>query len=199
MTNNKPPAYILCGGDSSRMGEDKARQQIGDAALVQHVARQLAPWCASVTLVAQSAGAYDDLGLTTIGDRAPGLGPLGGLDTAMQHRLDTHGSGWLLLAACDTLMRDSGDLSRLEPTHDTSHAVAWRGDYWHPMPGRYHTDLTPLVGGLLANGERRFQALLNHEQVCASPLPISDGEAPPTLNLNTPRDLAQARKMLGDG
>lgn len=81
----RPVAYVLAGGKSRRFGSDKARAVVHHQPFLLHVARQLAPLCESVWVVAQRAGQYEDLGLATLGDLAPGSGPLAGLQTALSH------------------------------------------------------------------------------------------------------------------
>jgi len=197
------PAYILCGGRSSRMGEDKARIDLAGQALVQRVARQLAPLSRDVFLVAQEAGRYDDLGLASLGDRTPNLGPLGGLSTALHHRQETFGRGWITLAACDTLLCEPKYLQILidqaASSEKESLACAWRDTYWHPMPGRYHSDLIPTVDQLLSENILAFQALLNDKGVGACEIPCDESGGPSKLNLNTPQDIEAARKMFGHG
>src|SRR4051794_14706591 len=79
---NTFPAYILAGGQSQRFGSDKARAPLDGKPLIVHVAESLKPIASSVTVVAKDFGEYDDLGLVSIGDLQPGLGPMGGLLTA---------------------------------------------------------------------------------------------------------------------
>src|SRR5437879_3536860 len=91
------PVYILAGGKSRRFGSDKARAILDGKPLILHVADALRPIASSLTVVADISGKYDDLALTTITDLQPGLGPLGGLFTA----LNDCRHPWLLLAPCD--------------------------------------------------------------------------------------------------
>ena len=96
--------YILAGGQSSRFGRDKARvmvhsgEEISAIALIVHVSRRLSKRADRLTVVAETAGKYADLGLATLGDVVVGCGPIGGLQTALQH---VRQPGWLLLVACD--------------------------------------------------------------------------------------------------
>src|SRR4051812_40718043 len=91
------PAYILAGGKSERFGSDKARAVLEGKPLVVRVAESLMPIASSVTVVAREDDQYGDLELRTVGDLQPGLGPMGGLLTALT--LDA--GPWVLIAACD--------------------------------------------------------------------------------------------------
>lgn len=192
-TTPQTPAYILAGGRSVRFGSDKARALVGGEPLIRRVADGLAPVAGPITAVAQQADAYADLGLATIADTAPDRGPVQGLLTALLHRLETAGPGWLLLAACDMLPADAIGYTALIDARGTvpnpTLAIARRTDRWHPMPGLYHTALLPLVAAYLADDGRSFQGLLNKPDSHAIAPP--GGDTPPTYTLHatTPDDL----------
>jgi molybdopterin-guanine dinucleotide biosynthesis protein A len=82
------PVYLLAGGRSSRFGSDKARAELAGVPLILRLAHQVEPVASPLVVVADRRDKYLDLGLTTIADALPGLGPLGGLLTACGR------SGW---------------------------------------------------------------------------------------------------------
>ena len=135
-----PPAYILAGGRSTRFGSDKARAVLSGVPLLLRQARHLELRGHRVTVVASHTGAYDDMGLTTIGDIEPERGPVGGLRTALRNVAD----GWLVLTCCDLLtlsdarLRMLSEHAREEPRPP---AAVFREDRWQPFPGLYHTAL----------------------------------------------------------
>ena len=88
---------VLAGGRSSRFGTDKALAPLDGRALAAHVADALRAACDEVFAVGGDEAALTDLGLRYLDDELPGLGPLGGLVTALAHA--TH--DWVFLAACD--------------------------------------------------------------------------------------------------
>lgn len=89
-------AYLLAGGASRRMGADKALLELGGVPMVVRTARLVAPLVAAVIVVGPPER-FAPLGLAAIADRQPGLGPLGGIATALAH---TH-CDWNLVLACD--------------------------------------------------------------------------------------------------
>jgi molybdopterin-guanine dinucleotide biosynthesis protein A len=123
---------ILCGGHSSRFGSDKARAEVDGVPLISAVARALAPWCSRVLAVADVPGKYADLGLETIADLQPHLGPVGGIGTAL-------GQGdepWLLVSPCDLVRPQSAwfaDLARAAQPGRRAAAVHHAGR-WQPLP-----------------------------------------------------------------
>ena len=75
-------AFILAGGTSERMGQDKALLELGGAPMVTRMERLAQPYVASVAIVAPQER-YAQLGLHIVPDRWPGAGPLGGIATAL--------------------------------------------------------------------------------------------------------------------
>lgn len=76
--------FVLAGGRSSRMGQDKALLEVAGKPLVKFVGASVARVLDTVTLVG-SAAKYGELGLPIIEDIHPGLGPLSGIHTALKH------------------------------------------------------------------------------------------------------------------
>ena len=74
--------FVLAGGRSRRMGQDKARLLWDGVPLVVHQWKRLE---ALVPGAAVIGGDYRDLGLREVVDGYPGEGPLGGILTALGH------------------------------------------------------------------------------------------------------------------
>lgn len=186
------PAYILAGGQSRRFGSDKARAAFDKKPLIAQLAEQLSTCLNPVVVVAESAGKYDDLGLTTIADDRPGQGPLGGLATALHHRQATLGPGWCFVAACDTVAEslDTVDLlaNHLKPMRS---AVVFRRQYWEPLWACYHTDALPHARVALGHDNRSMQRFLNHLPGALA-LPDPGNSFP--RQANTPAELAALKK-----
>jgi len=177
------PVYILAGGRSRRFGSDKARALLQGKPLILHVAEALRPFASSITAVADTAGKYDDFGLRTIADLRPGLGPLGGLASALAHC----GESWLLLTACDLPgIAQPWIETLLSANRDTRQVVAFRSDRWQPMPALYHQSITALVGEQIQRDRLAFQCLLDRASSAAQPLPH---DWPATAGVNTPQEL----------
>jgi molybdopterin-guanine dinucleotide biosynthesis protein A len=73
--------FVLAGGRSSRMGVDKALLGLGTENLLQRAVRSVAALCPDVIIVGDPVR-YGGFG-TTVADRVPGCGPLGGIHTAL--------------------------------------------------------------------------------------------------------------------
>lgn len=88
--------FVLAGGQSSRMGRDKALLPWKGSTLIQSVAHEVFVATGSATLVG-SPEVYGKLGFPVIPDRIQGCGPLGGLHAA----LSAQAAEWNLVVACD--------------------------------------------------------------------------------------------------
>lgn len=88
--------FVLTGGQSRRMGRDKALLSHRGMPLALWVARELEPVATRVRLVGR-ADRHGGLGLPVVEDIRPGLGPLAGLEAA----LTAAETPWILLVACD--------------------------------------------------------------------------------------------------
>ena len=91
--------YVLAGGGSTRFGRDKALAEIDGKPMVLRMRELLANVTGGVNVVA-ARGKYSNLGVTTLTDRWPGEGPLGGIITALS-ATEKSGVEWNLLVGCD--------------------------------------------------------------------------------------------------
>ncbi|HEX7010205.1 MAG TPA: molybdenum cofactor guanylyltransferase [Phycisphaeraceae bacterium] len=187
------PVYILAGGKSSRFGSDKARAVLEGQPLILRLAQALKPWAQRLTVIADQPGKYDDLGLTTIADRTPGLGPLGGVWTALldaqQHQ--PHQPCWTLVAPCDLLIIKPAWVEVLLAHRQAdAEAVAFGDGRWQPLPGLYHTALARRIQQQIERGELALHRLLDESRAVAAPLPA---DWPTLFQANTPQDLARYR------
>lgn len=176
---------VLAGGAGRRMGRDKAFVEVDGGPLVLRVASQLAAWADRVLVAGGDAPRLAALGLEVVPDARPGEGPLMGI------------AGALAAARTDLVLFAPCDLPEVPPAlvaallaaaragGDGAVAVAADGRA-HPLLAVYHRRLRPLVERLLATGERRARALLDHADLARVPIP--PGAEP--RNLNTPADVA---------
>lgn len=97
MSNPNVSAIILAGGQSRRMGRDKAFLELDGKPLIAHVIERVTRVCTDAMIIANDAPAYARFGLPVIGDVYPGKGSLGGIYSGLQA---AH-TPYVLAVACD--------------------------------------------------------------------------------------------------
>lgn len=175
------PAYILAGGKSSRFGSDKARATVGadGRPLIRRIADALGP-SAQPIAIAEREGKYLDLGLETIGDVNPGLGPMAGLQTALHHCKQP----WLLLLSCDLLrLRPEWITQLASARREDLDIVAYRDRYWEPLCALYNARLRSDVDRRIHDRSLAMQSLLDSARTEPLVRPAEWAQA------NTPEDL----------
>jgi molybdopterin-guanine dinucleotide biosynthesis protein A len=181
--------YILAGGQSSRFGSDKARALVEGRPMICRLAESAARCAVEVMVVAQQSGQYGDLGLRTIADLQPGLGPIGGLETALADAA-ARDVPWALVLSTDLvgfepdwlrLLRDGGGAKK--------HAVAFRGEHVEPLCALYRPEALPQVRHFIAGGGRALYRLLELLDTAYLPLPA---DWPALAHVNTPEELERA-------
>ena len=140
MSTSKPfSALILAGGQSSRMGQDKALLQLNGQSLLAHMQQLALAAGASEVLISRNQPGF-------IQDASGQFGPLAGILAALEHCTSSH----LLVLPIDTPRLDATSLKLLLQKADgyvatiKSGVVTFRDGAW--------TGATP--GGLIRGPQR---------------------------------------------
>ena len=188
------PVYILAGGRSSRFGSDKARALLGGEPLIARLAREIEPVALSIAVVADAEDKYADLGLRTIADRRPGLGPLGGIETALVDAQNPPKSNveLAIIFSCDLTVIRPAWIELLAAAGRTDALVAAfveSGGRRHPFPGLYHVGLLAAAQRQLNEGRLAVHRLIESVGHVDVPVP---GDWPDVAQINTMEDLKRA-------
>lgn len=174
-------AILLAGGESRRMGRDKARLPWGDVTLIEHVHRQLSEHFEEVILASGTAERYVELGLMGMPDAAGIPGPMAGVIAGLRAaRLSL-----CYLHPCDApTVEPNAVRALLAALEDDLDAATPSGNFPEPL-GALYRRLPALQAfeDAAANGEFALRAGLVRLRV------VSCAEVPPPANLNTPEDL----------
>ncbi len=190
---------VLAGGESRRMGQNKALMQLGGERLVDRVVRTLAESCAELLMVTNSPEVYADAGIRMVGDVWPGKGSLGGIYSAIYYA-DTP---YVLVVACDMpflqaasltyLIEQIGDHDVVMPDvlgeQQPLHAIYGR-TCLEPIRRRLEADRLKIVG---------FLPDVRVRTVTAAELHPFDPELLAFQNLNTPEEFEAAEHRLRGG
>ncbi|GAB6187737.1 molybdenum cofactor guanylyltransferase [Thermopirellula anaerolimosa] len=183
------PAYILAGGRSRRFGSDKARALLRDRPMILHVADAASAVASRITVVADRAGKYDDLGLRTVSDLHGGLGPLAGLHAALRDLKP--GEAWLLLCPCDAPGLRPEWLQRLLPREDDPcDVVALCDERPEPLPAVFSIRCLPEVERRLQSNQRSLHGLLETLRAREASCPELRSRI---WQVNTPQELERLR------
>ncbi len=187
--------FILAGGASSRMGEDKSRLSLGGRTFVERVADALRPLAARVSVVSSRPDA-SSFGLPVVRDIHEHRGALGGLHAALK----SCRASWAAVVSCDLPFVTSGLLLRLASFRvEGVEAVAPHQSDGRPQPLCTLYATAPCLAvteDLIRAGELRPRVLLERvhtRRVAFGELSDLEGSELFFANVNTPEDYAKAR------
>ncbi len=180
--------FVLTGGRSSRMGQDKALLPFQNATLGSYVAAQVAAAAGSATLIGDPER-HGALGYPVLADMRPGFGPLGGVETALRNS----SARWNLVVACDMPRLTPAFLlellTRAERAETPCFApVSPRGGP-EPLCAVWRSDVLPMIMGALDRNIRKMAEVL--EILHAVYWRVEDASW--FENVNTPEDWADHR------
>lgn len=182
-------ALLLAGGESRRMGRDKAAIEIGGETMLARTARLAAEACDEVFVSVRSLATGDALRRQwpMVEDASDGTGPLAGILGALRARPDVD---WLVLA-CDLPMLDAATLRALldaaNATRDAP-AVAMQSERDgtpEPLCAVWRAAMTTRIERQLAEDRRCARRCLIEAAVPLVPA-VTQGAL---ANMNVPDDL----------
>ena len=178
--------YVLVGGNSSRMGRNKALLPYQGTTLVESVADAVRTVTGNVSLVGRP---HRDglLGYGIVPDIYPGEGPLGGILTVLQHST----ADWNLVVACDMPELNASFLQRLMDAANSSGSDALvpvgPSGRLEPLCAAYHRNARQGLYAAFARGVRKIALALREVRMTAWQVPE---EFSCFQNVNTPEDWA---------
>ncbi len=194
---------VLCGGESLRMGRDKALLEVDGQSLLARALAVLEPLAGESLLACGERPRYRELGRRLVLDSLPrvrgrGAGPLAGLAAG----LAAAEGEWVLALACDLARVDSATLATLLRATAAADADVglFEGERGvEPLCGVYRASCREPVRAALARGERKMTSFWEGDaRLRVVRLPARDPgggrDERRFVNLNTPRDLAILRQ-----
>lgn len=189
-------ALILAGGQSSRMGEDKALISYNGLPILQQVYQVAAACTENVYVLSPWNERYQQIlspKCKYLIESQSGRGPLFGFAEG----LSQIPNDWILLLACDLpllkveiLQGWINQLSELPLSIDA--LVPQRSEIWEPMCAFYRREVLTELKCFLQTGGRSFQKWFSH--ICVQPLPVDSEISLMLHNCNTPLDLETFKK-----
>lgn len=189
---------IQAGGESRRMGSDKALLLFLGNALILRPLTRLSGMANEVLVTSNNPEAYRFLGLTPVPDIFPGLGALGGLFTA----LSVARHPYVAVVGCDMPFASSELLAyeySLLRQEEVDAVVPRSASGIEPFHAVYRRQTClPHIYTALQAGMRRADAWFDQVSIRyleAEELRAHDPEQLAFLNINTPEELREAERI----
>jgi molybdopterin-guanine dinucleotide biosynthesis protein A len=194
--------FVLAGGRSLRMGQDKTLLKLGGVPMLLRTAQLVESVVGSVAVIGRPGlgqGIAQELGLRIVPDDWPAGGPLGGMATAL--RVTT--SPWSLVVACDLPYLTQSWLEYL-----VSRALASSADAVLPMNAlgaeplcaMYHKRSEPAIRRAMESGTRKVHdalASIRIEPIESSQWREFSRDGSLFRNMNSPADYEEAKAKFG--
>ncbi|MBM7096337.1 molybdenum cofactor guanylyltransferase [Bacillus sp. H-16] len=202
--NDNVTGIILAGGESSRMGMNKALLNVGGKKTIERIRNIMAPLCEEVMVVSDESALYHFLQVPITNDIFPGKGPLAGIHAG----LSASKNEWNLVAACDMPLIDQAVIKVLaaeaneHPEADVILPAPAGKD--QPLCAVYNKRSLSVISEALKNNELKLQQVFSQLQVAkvteeqARGYGLS-GWGRSFYNMNYPEEYDYICKILADG
>jgi molybdenum cofactor guanylyltransferase len=182
---------ILAGGQSQRMGRDKALIDYNGKPIIAHVIETLRELSDDVIVVSNRSETYAPFGARSVPDYDPPSGPLGGIYTG----LSAAKNDLAIVVACDMPFLNRSLLRYLIGRAEQADAVVMLADgEYEPLHAVYRRTCLPSIQDHLLKGDRRVISFFDDVRLLTIPADewrSFDPSGQSIANLNTPEDLQQ--------
>ncbi|HEY6072517.1 MAG TPA: molybdenum cofactor guanylyltransferase [Anaerolineales bacterium] len=189
---------IQAGGQSSRMGEDKALRSFLGRPLIQRVAGRLLPAADEMLVTTNRPAGFQFLGLPLFADVMPGRGALGGLLTALASAREP----LVAVVACDMPFASAAlieNMAGLLIAEDVDVVIAETEGGLEPLHAVYRrAACLPAIEAAIGEDQWKAVAWLPRVRVrvlTAEELKRWDPEGLAFWNVNTPEEFARAEAL----
>jgi molybdopterin-guanine dinucleotide biosynthesis protein A len=190
---------ILAGGNSRRMGRDKAALLDEHQSLISRQVLELRSVLPALPVfVCAGSRRYQELlphGIHYVSDEVADAGPLAGIAEALKAAKALNvGDGHVLVMPTDSLIPPS-QIHRLlvDAATESADVVLLKGQRLHPLHGLFSTQLALSMHRYLIAGGRAVMGFLDNERW---EIALAPDDWEPCLNFNTPEEYAYARSAL---
>lgn len=180
--------YLLSGGKSSRMGEDKGLKFLSGKPMITYLLDTLRQLDIEPVIIAHHPG-YKTFELTVIPDKIKDKGPLGGIYTALSHAGET-----VLIISADTPFVEPRAIKYLikHSIKDWINVLNYKGST-QPLCGLYPFRLLPEVENNLIADKLKIMTFLAENDANVITIPF---ESNGFRNINTPEEWSKAENEI---
>ena len=185
---------ILAGGKSSRFGKDKSRLELAGRRVLENLLEVLGQFPFQRLAVVTARGKAESWpeGIEILPDDQEGLGPIGGITTALRHL-----PGGVLVAACDMPLISAPLVEWLLDQYDPqADAVIPRHPGGiEPLFSIYEKNFLPALEQAIRTGRYALHFLFAAAKVRFVDVPEKFSAAREFANINTPEDYERIVKL----
>ena len=201
MDHNKILGVVLAGGKSQRFGQDKSQVKLNGKILIDYILSEIIDEFKEILIVTnQSISFMSSKKITVIEDFKKGLGPLGGVLSAMKWIKDNNKEySWISTFPSDTPFFTKKELkSFYKDIKIENNKLFFIKDKntRHNIFGLWSLDLMDQLETDLYNGERKVEIWAN--SIGVRTVNIEYKNINPFFNINTIDDLEKAKKIKND-
>jgi molybdopterin-guanine dinucleotide biosynthesis protein A len=183
---------VLAGGESRRMGRDKAFLKLNGVPLIEHALRALRGVFSKIIIVTNAPKLYVSYDALVVTDAYDKQGPLTGIYSGLLHSTDEHN----FVAACDMPFLNPGLISYMAGLAQGHDIVApMVAGYLEPLHAFYHRRLLPVIEERLRDDARQIRGIYREARVLyvtETEIDRYDPERRSFKNLNTPEEYKEA-------
>ena len=185
---------LLAGGQSSRMGTNKALLRFASGeTVIERILARVAPLCRETLIVTNTPDTYAFLKLPMYGDVYPGMSSLGGIYTGVLKAREQRS----LVLSCDLPLVSPQLLTfLLDLPFDYDVLMPWIGGRQQPLHAIYGKSCLPAMQAQIEAGDLKIVNLL---EVLRGRIVHDDELRQEWLtsfrNMNTPEDWAEVQKL----
>jgi molybdenum cofactor guanylyltransferase len=199
MDHNNILGTVLAGGKSQRFGEDKSQANLANKLLIDYMLSEIIDQFNEILIVSNNSIKFDKSEkITIIEDYKKGLGPLGGVLSAMKwNKRNKKDYQWIATFPVDTPFFKKEILKNFIQRINLKESDLFfikSNDKRHNIFGLWSVNLLEKLEKDLDKGERKVELWANNTGVKIINMEFSNSD--PFFNINTKKDLEKAKKIL---
>ena len=199
MDHNKILGVVLAGGKSQRFGEDKTQVKLNNKILIDYILSEIIDQFNEILIISNNQIKFKhSTKISIIKDIIEGLGPLGGILTAMKWiKNNKKDYKWISTFPSDTPFFTKNELKIFyEKINIKKNKLFFikNKNTRHNIFGLWSMDLLDKLESDIQEGERKVE--LWADSVDVEIINVDYKEKDPFFNINTKEDLEKAYKMM---
>ena len=183
---------VLSGGESRRMGLDKAFLKVDGMPMIEHVLRALRSVVSRIIIVTNSPDAYASYEVEVVIDACDKRGSLVGIYSGLLRSNDEYN----VIVACDMPFLNPRLLSYMTGLADKYDIILPKvGDFVEPLHAVYHKRLIPIMEDHINRDQLQIRSIFAGRRiryVTEEEIDRFDSERRSFVNLNTPKEFKEA-------